>query len=157
MAFESYATVRIRGAVLNSPTPSRAQLSLHKRLHRERGLLAEQIFTRTRTGTAAELRSPVGLAISYMLEARVWSVSSATFGRWRDAYSSIEQRQLADALGNEALPILSEGRSSTAGLSFTHVAEILGVTKGRVSQIHRQALQLIREAHAVDSQLDLSG
>ena len=36
------------------------------------------------------------------------------------------------------------------GESFSDIAERLKLTKGRVSQIHSQALQLIREAHGGD-------
>jgi RNA polymerase sigma factor for flagellar operon FliA len=170
VAFESYATVRIRGAVLNSLTAMSekyAQLSLRKRLHQERvDSLAEQMHersTRTRDSFLELADLTVGLAISYMLEGTgLVGVEPSPLAGGRDAYSSIEQRQLADALRRlvEALPD-RERRvvhyHYYQGLSFTHVAAILGVTKGRVSQIHRQALQLIREAHAVDSQLDLSG
>jgi RNA polymerase sigma factor for flagellar operon FliA len=168
--FESYASARIRGAVLNSlPAMSEkyAQISLRKRLQQERvESLTQQIgegHSRERDSFRELADLAVGLAISYMLEGTgLIGLESSPLAVGRDAYSSLEQRELTDSLKRlvEALP----DRERTVihyhyyqGLSFTHVAEILGVTKGRVSQIHRQALQLIREAHAADSQLNLSG
>jgi RNA polymerase sigma factor FliA len=170
VAFESYAAVRIRGAVLNSLTAMSekyAQISLRKRLHQERvDSLTEQMHersTRNRDSFRELADLTIGLAVSYMLEGTgLISAETSSLAGGRDAYSSVEQRQLADSLRRlvEALPD-RERRVVRyhyyQGLSFTHVAEILGVTKGRVSQIHRQALQLIREAHGADSQLDLSG
>jgi RNA polymerase sigma factor for flagellar operon FliA len=105
----------------------------------------------------------IGLAISYMLEGTgLVGAETSQLGGSRDAYASVEQRQLADALRRlvDALPERERMVVQShyyQGLSFTEVAERLGVTKGRVSQIHRQALQLLREAHAADGQLDLSG
>lgn len=169
VAFETYAAVRIRGAVLNSLTAMSekyAQLGVRKRLRQERvDSLTEQMHERTRTRDSfRELADlAVGLAISYMLEGTgLVSVETSPLAGGRDAYSSIEQRQLADSLRRlvEALPD-RERRvvfyHYYQGLSFTHIAEMLGVSKGRVSQVHSQALQLIREARSADGPLDLSG
>jgi RNA polymerase sigma factor for flagellar operon FliA len=170
VAFETYATVRIRGAVLNSlPAMSEkyAQINLRKRLRRERvDSLTEPMQepgTRARDSFLELAELAIGLAISYMLEGTgMVGAETSSWAGGRDAYSSMEQRQLADSLRRlvEALP----QRERTVvqshyyqGLSFTEVAETLGVTKGRVSQIHRQALQLIREAQAAEGRLDLSG
>jgi len=168
-AFEAYASVRIRGAVLNSLTAMSekyAQLSLRKRLRQERvDSLTDQIRERPRTrDNFRELADlAVGLAISYMLEGTgLVSAEPSPPVTGRDAYSSLEQEQLAESLKRlvEALPE-RERRvvfyHYYQGLSFTHVAEILGVTKGRVSQIHSQALQLIREARSATGPLDLIG
>jgi RNA polymerase sigma factor for flagellar operon FliA len=40
-------------------------------------------------------------------------------------------------------------------LEFTEIARIFGVTKGRVSQIHKRALVLLREANAIAGGLDV--
>jgi RNA polymerase sigma factor for flagellar operon FliA len=92
VAFASYATVRIRGAVLNSLTAMSekyAQLSLHKRLHQERvDSLAEQMHersTRTRDSFLELADLTVGLAISYMLEGTGLAVSSRLLASGRDA------------------------------------------------------------------------
>jgi len=170
VAFETYAMARIRGAVLNSLTAMSekyAQISLRKRLHQERmESLTETLRERTsqvRDSFREMAQVTVGLAIGYMLEGTgLIGVETSPLASSRDAYSSLEQRQLSDSLRRlvEALP-QRERRvvyyHYYQGLSFTQVAEILGVTKGRVSQIHRQALQLIREAHGGDGKLDLSG
>ena len=42
------------------------------------------------------------------------------------------------------------------GLEFQEIARLFGVTKGRISQIHRQALQLIREARDASGDLSVS-
>ena len=41
-------------------------------------------------------------------------------------------------------------------LDFTEIARLLELSKGRISQIHRQALQLVREAYASVGRLDSS-
>jgi len=169
VAFEAYAALRIRGAVLNSLTAMSekyAQLSLRKRLRQERvESLTEEMHERTPARDSfRELADlAVGLAISYMLEGTgLVSVEPSPTAGGRDAYSSLEQRQLADSLRRlvEALPE-RERRvvfyHYYQGFSFTHIAEMLGVSKGRVSQVHSQALQLIREARSADGPLDLSG
>jgi RNA polymerase sigma factor for flagellar operon FliA len=170
VAFETYASVRIRGAVLNSlPAMSEkyAQINLRKRLHLERvESLTEHMQEPGTVGrdTFLELADfAIGLAISYMLEGTgLIGGETSPLAGGRDAYASVEQRQLADALRRlvDALPERERMVVQShyyQGLSFTEVAERLGVTKGRVSQIHRQALQLIREAQGPGGQLDLSG
>ena len=42
------------------------------------------------------------------------------------------------------------------GLRFAEIGGLLGITKGRVSQIHRQALLLLNEARAALGNVDLS-
>ena len=42
------------------------------------------------------------------------------------------------------------------GLEFKEIAALFGVTKGRISQIHRQALQLIREARNAEGGLSVT-
>ncbi len=41
-------------------------------------------------------------------------------------------------------------------IDFTEIAAVLGVTKGRISQIHKRALVLLREAHAIAGGVDLN-
>jgi RNA polymerase sigma factor for flagellar operon FliA len=169
VAFEAYAGTRIRGAVLNNLTAMSekyAQISLRKRLQQERvDSLSEQVGgkppARDSFRELADLA--VGLAISYMLEGTgIVSAEKPVAAVQRDAYSHIEQDQLVDSLKQlvDALP--ERPRRVIVyhyyqGLSFTHIAELLGVTKGRVSQIHTQALQLIREARSATRTLDLTG
>ena len=43
------------------------------------------------------------------------------------------------------------------GLTFERVAEMMGLTKGRVSQIHKQALQLMRRVYEDIGKLNLFG
>jgi RNA polymerase sigma factor for flagellar operon FliA len=40
-------------------------------------------------------------------------------------------------------------------LEFTEIASMFGLTKGRISQIHKRALLLLREARALAGGLDL--
>ncbi len=114
VAFEAYAAVRIRGAVLNSLTAMSekyAQLSLRKRLHQERVESLTEQMQAGEHGARDSFREladlTVGLAISYMLEGTgLVGAETSPLAGGRDAYSSVEQRQLADSLRRlvEALP-----------------------------------------------------
>lgn len=165
--FATFATPRIRGSVLNSLTDlseKYAQYSLRKRLEKER--LESLQAARPREGGKTlftELADvAIGLTLSYLLEGSGMILSSQSEGSYRaEFYQGIAHRQLCETIQRlvDALPD-SERRVVRyhyyQGLSFTEIAELLSLTKGRISQIHRQALQLLREARANDGSLMLS-
>jgi RNA polymerase sigma factor FliA len=167
IAFEAYASARIRGAVLNSlsaMSEKYAQLGLRKRMREERvASLTEHMRAQPRDAFRELADLAVGLAISYMLEGTgLVAVEGQPPAGGREPYSNIEQEQLADSL-KRLVDALPERERRVVfypyyqGLSFTDIAGLLGLTKGRVSQIHSQALQLIREARSITGPLNLLG
>ena len=60
---------------------------------------------------------------------------------------------LVDALPDQERRVIN--RHYFQNLEFTEIANIFGVTKGRISQIHKRALVLLREAHAIAGGIDL--
>lgn len=170
ISFEVYAATRIRGSVLNSlasMSEKYAQLDLRKRLRAERlDSLTEAFEVRgpARVDTFLELADlAIGLAVSYMLEdTGLVNRTQSPLAMHRDAYASVAQRQvtqhvrkLVDALPERERLVIRAHYFQ--GESFSDIAERLKLTRGRVSQIHSQALQLIREAYGGDAQLDLLG
>lgn len=158
--FATYATPRIRGSILNSLEPMSeryTQISLRKRIEKEwieslnppdqggrrkkRDLLA----------TLADLT--VGLALSQLLEGSGMLANIDGENSYQqEFYANQEQRQLTDSLAKLVRALPEQERRVVQyhyyhGLDFTEIAGLLELSKGRISQIHRQALQLIREAY----------
>lgn len=154
--FETFAGHRIRGAVLNALealSETYEQSQLRKRLREDR---LESIRRGSGAGRSdlfgGLADAAVGFALAYMLEGSGIVSGDDAHGAYRqDFYGGMEQRQLREQLGRlvDALP--DQERRLVRyhyyqGLAFQEIAALFGVTKGRVSQIHHQALQLIKEA-----------
>jgi RNA polymerase sigma factor for flagellar operon FliA len=156
--FESFAGHRIRGSVLNaleSLSETYEQSSLRKRLRKDRLESLQRGWAAGKADLFGELADvAVGFALSYMLEGSgmLWADEAHSAYR-QDCYHSTEERQLRELLAKlvDALPD-QERRVIRyhyyQGLEFQEIANLFGVTKGRISQIHRQGLQLIKEARA---------
>lgn len=160
-AFSTYASYRIRGAVLNglaSASEAREQLAFRSRLRRERmDSLAEtedgepDLFTQM-----VELTT--GLAIGYLLEDSGLALDpEASDEETLSASYGIGQlkRQLDGVLAR--LP--ERDRMIVVyhyfhQVSFETIAEMLEISKGRVSQIHKRVLQTIRSELGASSNLD---
>jgi RNA polymerase sigma factor for flagellar operon FliA len=87
----------------------------------------------------------VGLAVGFMLEGSgMYSDGSESVRR--DGYSSLATRQLQSAL-REAVERLPERERAVVrahyfeGRQFNAIADELALTKGRISQLHKQALE----------------
>lgn len=163
-AFEAFATPRIRGSVLNglgALSERHQQISLRQRLRDERvkSLTAPMAAdaapsqARHRRDVYLELAEvAVGLALGLMLDGTgMLRDEEADAGRRQDFYDGAEQRELrasiralVDALPERERYVIRYHYFQ--GLSFTEIAGLLGFSKGRISQIHQQALQLIRAA-----------
>jgi RNA polymerase sigma factor FliA len=151
-SFRTYASQRIAGAILSGlqALSERArQLALKHRIEQERlqslreGGDAKPEDTFTRMASIA-----VGLALGFVLDdAGLVQPEGAEYPD--NAYASIEHRQLRQRL----LKLVDElpQRESTIvrrhylqQVPFDEIAATLGVTKGRVAQLHRRALELLR-------------
>ena len=78
----------------------------------------------------------------------------------QEFYDNAEEKQVRTALSRLVLALPEQERRVIQyhyyhGLDFTEIANMLELSKGRISQIHRQGITLIREAHASLGRFDV--
>jgi RNA polymerase sigma factor for flagellar operon FliA len=164
-SFGTYATYRVRGAVLNGvekSTEKAAQRVHRHRFWRERveSLRAEPASPRKRDLFEEVADAAIALALGYVLEdSGLWRAENADRGT--DPYRSFELKRLGErfALIVEALP--ERERAIVKFHYFDHmefnvIAAAMGISRGRVSQLHSRALQLLRESYQSLGNLDVS-
>jgi RNA polymerase sigma factor for flagellar operon FliA len=165
-AFPTYATYRIRGAILNGiehATEHSAQREHRRRVRAEERLIS----ARERSGDPESedvlsemVDITIALALGYVLE---------DSGLWRmleddpesDPYKSYEFKRLQERMRLivEALPEREQlivKYHYFQHMEFTDIGELLGLTKGRISQLHSRALRLIRDAYRKLNKFDVS-
>jgi RNA polymerase sigma factor for flagellar operon FliA len=169
-SFATFATVRIRGSILNNleaQSEQYTQIALRKRVERDRlESLAEVEPSggrrRKRDVMAVLTDLTLGLALSHLLEGSGMLVAQQDEQSYRqEFYDNEQQRQLQQTLAKLVRALPDQERCVVQyhyyhGLDFTEIARVLELSKGRISQIHRQALQLVREAYASVGRLDSS-
>jgi len=161
--FATYATPRIRGSILNNLealSEQYTQIALRKRIGKER----IESLTESDAPAAGGRRKKrdvlailtdltIGLALSHLLEGSGMLVGQSEEQSYRhEFYDNEEQRQLQETLSKLVRALPEQERRVVQyhyyhGLDFTEIAKLLELSKGRISQIHRQALQLVREAY----------
>jgi RNA polymerase sigma factor for flagellar operon FliA len=168
--FNTFATYRIQGAIRNNIanfSERREQVGLLVRLKKERleSIKLDQAPPRPRRGKSSQLvrdmaEVAVIWALSYLLEGSGMLAPRTEAHYVEQFYDSLELKQLRERLVGlvDALP--DQERRVVKyhyfqNLEFTEIAKIFGVTKGRISQIHKRALVLLREAHAIAGGLDV--
>jgi RNA polymerase sigma factor for flagellar operon FliA len=155
--FEAYAAPRVRGAVLNgvrSLTEQQEQIALRARLARQRteslraGRDAEPLASEPDDLFADLVTQTVGLAIGHLLQDSGMYCDGE--GAAPEAgYQRFELRQLSQRV-IQCLQLLPEreGRLLRGhylnGEPLETIAAQFAVTKGRVSQLHRQAIERLR-------------
>lgn len=152
VGFPSYAGHRIRGAILNG-LETASELSAQKSFRREilkeraeslRGKQGEDRF-------AALVDFTISLALGYALEeSGVWKEADESEGA--DPYRVCELRLLQERMTRilGALPerermVIQEHYLEQR--SFQEIAARLNLSKGRIAQVHRSALSLMRQAY----------
>jgi RNA polymerase sigma factor for flagellar operon FliA len=163
--FETYASSRINGAMLNGiETCSELQQQLHarKRLVEQRvaSLVekapeqaeAQDVFARL-----AEIA--VGLAVGLALEESGMHVSE--HAQYADnSYTSVEMKQLQSRI-KEAVRALPPNQRHVITshylhhMAFEEVATGMSLTRGRVSQLHKQGLAGLRTLLEKSNDMDL--
>lgn len=164
--FASFASQRIRGAVLNSLaalSEEYQQLDLRKRMRRERaeslrpvpGAPAPPLDLFSRLADMA-----VGLALSHLLEgsSMLQPEEGSAAAYHQHFYDAARERELRESLSRLVMSLPEQERRVIRyhyfqNVDFSDIAELLGLSKGRVSQIHRRALEKLRQAHAQGGQL----
>lgn len=152
--FETFATYRVEGAILNGlPAYSelQRQLEFRRRLARERvESLQAAVGDQPRAASALERLADlaVGLALGFALEDS--GMFQAEEGSQPDnAYARLELAQLRQRLAELVLQLPAAEqrviqRHYFQQVPFDEIAAGVGLTKGRISQLHHAGLQRLR-------------
>ena len=152
--FQVFARYRISGSIrdgLSRSSEGAAQYSFQRRIEAER-LRSLREAEEGATGDAlSELtRQAVGLAIGFMLGevASVEALSEADHPvdpyqslTWRDMLSSA--KRAIDKLPDKERIVIQQ--HYLKNVPFVQVADLMGLSRGRVSQLHRAGLERIRQ------------
>ena len=158
--FEAFSVLRINGAMLNgivSLTEKHEQISARKRLLTERVKSLKEDTPKPKDYDTvfkylAELA--IGLAVGFALEGT--GMYQGEEGCYEEnTYRRIELKQLCKKV-TEMMALLPDRERHVIKLHyqqqipFDEIAEILCVTKGRVSQLHKSALKRLRDEFGSD-------
>jgi RNA polymerase sigma factor FliA len=150
VAFQPFARLRVRGAVFDG-------LRVLRNVHLELGYDAPHRATLAKDRVEsfeeessddpleAFIATTVGLGLGFLLDMQSMP------GRIQppDAYAELEKAELSAAV-SESLDQLAERERAIVvlhyyhQLSFVEIADQLGVSKGRISQLHKRALDHLR-------------
>lgn len=161
-SFETFSSYRIRGAILNGLARD-SELGAQRNFWRTR--LAEREHSLAQAALehpeSASLRDFVhlaaGLAIGWLLEATGQDTADEAPERNPYAATELEQargqlRERVEALPERERQIVRQHYFEQR--EFQEIAARLGVTKGRVSQLHARAIERIRLALDPSPRLD---
>jgi RNA polymerase sigma factor for flagellar operon FliA len=165
--FKTFASQRMIGAVLNgleSLSEKQAQIKLRQRLAGERlAALQDRPLPEVRMPDQlfhylAELG--IGMALGYLLEG-TGMVDGGNAATAATQYDGVELKQLQRRMRTllAALPAREQQvirYHYLQSIPFHEIADMIGVTKGRVSQIHRNALDLLRKKMAHTPSCDIA-
>lgn len=159
--FRAFASHRISGSILDGlskMTEMRQQVSWRQRVRRERLQSlsvegADALSTSEAMAALADLA--VGLALGFMLEGTGMvlpseDVPAADHRTSPTAYEGAAWKELVERLKAELSALPERERTILyhhyiEGIAFDHVASLLQISKARVSQLHRGALDLLRK------------
>ncbi|MEA3064585.1 MAG: polymerase sigma factor FliA, partial [Sphingomonadales bacterium] len=151
--FSAYARRRILGALtdgLAKMSEVNAQISFRHRLEQERmRSLASGNAAAADDALAALTDLAVGLAIGLMLEGTALMAANGVDTR-PTAYESLEWREMQAQLASEVQKLPEKEaviirQHYHNGLSLAQIAELLDLSRGRISQLHRSALERLRK------------
>lgn len=159
--FLSYASFRVRGAILNGIryTTEKANFySYQQSLNKERGeSLTQETLSTTQSGTERLESIIIQLAYSYILDSLPEYTEQDFQEREhnKNPYKIHAVNQIRRRLINK-IATLDDPEKNVIELhyfgqfKFDDIAELLGVTKGRISQIHKAALERLRVRYQQD-------
>jgi RNA polymerase sigma factor for flagellar operon FliA len=164
-AFTTFAGYRIRGAILNgieSSTEHAAQSAYRRLAQQERVQSAQEAVVAEGQDDAFRMMvdMAIDLALGYLLEDSGVHRNEDE-SRDSDPYHACELKFLHERLKLivEALP--ERERSIIKGHYYEHIdfsllAVMLGISKGRVSQLHARSLRILRDAYRAMGKLDVT-
>lgn len=162
--FKTFATPRMLGAILNgldTLSERQQQVAFRRRLERER-MDSLKALTRAPYQGQAQLQELVdigiGVALGFLLEGTCM-ISPEEHSLPDNAYAPIELRQLqdwvvrlVDRLTDREAQVIR--RHYFQQQAFEEIAQALQLTKGRISQLHRQGLERLRKLLKEDGACD---
>lgn len=168
-SFKTYAAHRITGAVLNGIEKScEKQQQIAAKSNRKQQRL-ESIRSdgdqddrpASRKDLFSELADlAIGLALGYILEdSGMYHAQEEQYTE--NFYDRYELRQLRQMMARH-VDVLPEQAQCVIryhyyqGLNFEEIAGLLSLSKGRISQIHSQALKSLRKLHSGTNELNVS-
>jgi len=156
--FGAFARRRIAGSVadgISKMTEVGVQISHRHRVEQER----LRSLARARAPAGADVQDDdalaalsdlaLGLALGLMLEGTSLMEPADGLDTRPTAYETLEWREMQASLVREVARLPAAEATVVRqhydnGLSFAQVAELLGLSRGRVSQLHRAALERLR-------------
>jgi len=168
VSFAHYAERRIVGSVvdgLRHASERHEQVAFRQRVRRERAksLVGEDASSLAPAEALDRLiDAAVGLALGFMLEGTDIYVPDDAVESRTSAYDSVAWKELVRSViaEIEALPereALIVRQHYLEGVDFDHLGALLGVSKGRVSQLHRAALGRLKVQLSRPGQFSLEG
>ena len=159
-SFITFATYRIRGAILNGlehATESAAQHAHRREAEKERVDSLAQSAADAPEALDGLIELTLGLALGFALEDSGLSAESETF----DPYRMLEMKRLRERLVLivDALPEREKRIVKWhyfEHMDFKLIGTALSLSKGRISQLHARALKLLREGLRSIDRFDLS-
>jgi RNA polymerase sigma factor for flagellar operon FliA len=152
--FGAYASRRIRGAVfdgLMKMSELNEQVAARRRARRERlvslGGPDPDAGSSTRETLKRLVELAIGLALGFMLEGTRLYAQNEEFP---DVYEQVAWRELISRLKAEVAALPHRERTILQHhydgvLTFEQIGDLLGISRARVSQIHKAALATLRE------------
>ena len=166
--FETFATHRIQGAILSGVetlSEKQQQIAMRHRLRSERVKSLAKAGNGAVTGSASPALQKladvaVGLAIGFMLEGSGLYLEgepasgNTPYEQVELAHLKRRMAHLVDRLSPQERKVIRSHYFQQ--VRFDQIAESMGLTKGRISQIHHAALGRLREMHAESERLSLT-
>lgn len=146
--FRAYAATRVRGAVFNgirNIVGNRPTNSISQRLHSR----AQELADSDDQDPLDFLLDSVGmLATGYFLDE---ALAVSGLGRQSDVFTWVHAAQMRDRLAAAIVELPERTRRIIelhyfSGVRFSEIAGDLGITRGRVSQIHHDALDKLKDS-----------
>jgi RNA polymerase sigma factor for flagellar operon FliA len=156
--FTTFATYRIRGAILNGlekATEYRSQLAYLRHERKER--IAQLINDEADADSFDQMVGlTINMALGFLLEDSnlATGVTSNDLTENNEALVQLKYNLAAAIDGLPARERLIIQCHYYHQMKFDELAEQMSITKGRVSQLHKRALALVREALAGEIWLD---
>jgi RNA polymerase sigma factor for flagellar operon FliA len=149
--FKGFAKRRVRGAVFNGLRAFLADHGMHDGADRARDRY-ESLTSGGGSGDALEqiIDQVAGLGLAFLLDAAAVESDAAANGAMGQDPSVFAEKRQMDLLLEQAIAGLPERERLIVDLHyqqhlpFVDIASMLGVTKGRVSQLHRVAVERMR-------------
>jgi RNA polymerase sigma factor FliA len=165
--FRYYCTRRISGSILSGIaklTEVNQQISTHKQVARERlKSVSEGIQKPNKMTDALDILGEVaaGLALGLMLDnAALYMEDEADPAR--NAYETLAWKEAVDHVRRE-VSALPERECELVrlhyleGVAFDQIAALFGLSKGRISQLHKGAMTLLRKRLSAIGRFQLKG